>query len=163
MTSEKRAQKSHPDLGGCFGVGSLQLLLLHLQCSPVSIQFLLSAFILFCLFLCFALSCLLNLSDRVLRIYWFLRYSLQGAMICHWSMVSSSFVVYLELRSATSVYAFSITQKHALTKIYRQRHRFWVVNNVIFDTPQLQRKIRTSRQMQLPDYISVPSAPEAAW
>ena len=69
------------------------------------------------------------------------------------------FLVYLELRFATSVYTFSTTQKHALAKVYRQRHRFWVANNVIFNTPQLQRKIRTSRQMQLTDYISVPSAP----
>ena len=70
-------------------------------------------------------------------------------------MVSFPVLVYLELCSAT----FSITKKHALVKIYLQRHRFWVVNNVIFDTPQLQRKIRTSRPMQLPNYISVPSAP----
>ena len=44
-----------------------------------------------------ALSCLLTLSDRVLRIYWFLPFGLHGAIICHWSMVSSLFVVYLEL------------------------------------------------------------------
>ena len=120
-----------------------------------SVHLLLSAFILLCPFLRFALSCLLTLSDPVFRIYWFLPFGLQGAIICHWSMVSSPVLVYLELRSAT----FSITKKHALAKIYLQRHRFWVVNNVIFDTPQLQRKIRTSRPMQLPNYISVPSAP----
>ena len=120
-----------------------------------SVHLLLSAFILLCPFLCFALSCLLTLSDPVFRIYWFLPFGLQGAIICHRSMVSSPVLVYLELRSAT----LSITKKHALAKIYLQRHRFWVVNNVIFDTPQLQRKIRTSRPMQLPNYISVPSAP----
>ena len=120
-----------------------------------SVHLLLSAFILLCPFLCFALSCLLTLSDPVFRIYWFLPFGLQGAIICHRSMVSFPVLVYLELCSAT----FSITKKHALAKIYLQRHRFWVVNNVIFDTPQLQRKIRTSRPMQLPNYISVPSAP----
>ena len=75
-----------------------------------SIQFLSSAFILllnsqsFSAY--FALICPLTLSDRVLRIFFyrFLPFGLQGSMIRHWCMVSSSFVVYLELYSFVFLY-----------------------------------------------------------